>query len=130
MGIEPYQVTSSVSAVLNQRLVRRLCTACRRKNSDPRLRREASGTFEPAGCAECFGTGFKGRILIAEMIRLDSRLRKAILTKPDGDELAKILDDAGHKNMFEQGKVLVSEGLTTQQELQNVCAAAADELKQ
>jgi type II secretory ATPase GspE/PulE/Tfp pilus assembly ATPase PilB-like protein len=122
MGIEPYQVTSSVSAVLNQRLVRRLCTACRRKTGD--------GTFEPAGCTECFGTGFKGRILVAEMVRLDSRLRKAILTKADGDELAKILGDAGHKTMLEQGKFLVSEGLTTQQELQNVCGAAADELKQ
>ena len=43
MGIEPYQVTSSISAVLNQRLVRRLCPACRRKTGD--------GMFEPTGCA-------------------------------------------------------------------------------
>ena len=42
MGIEPYQVTSSISAVLNQRLVRRLCPACRRKTGD--------GMFEPTGC--------------------------------------------------------------------------------
>ena len=60
------------------------------------------------------------------MVQLDSHLRKAILTKADGDELGKILGDAGHRNMLEQGGRIVAEGLTTQQELQNVCGAVAD----
>ena len=118
MGIEPYQVTSSVSAVLNQRLVRRLCGKCKK--------RTASGNCEPVGCDECFGTGFKGRMLIAELVRLDSQLRKAILARTDTDELEKVLTNKGHTGMVEDGRRLVAEGLTTQDELDKVCGSAGD----
>jgi type II secretory ATPase GspE/PulE/Tfp pilus assembly ATPase PilB-like protein len=114
MGIEPYQVTSSVSAVLNQRLVRRLCNKCKRKV-------EETGSFEPVGCSDCFNTGYKGRVLIAEMVQLDSQLRKAILNKADLDELENILRDKGHTNMLADGGRLVSEGVTTREELNKVC---------
>jgi len=116
MGIEPYQVTSSVSAVLNQRLVRRLCEKCKRKTD--------TDVFEPVGCDECFKTGFKGRILIAELVRLDSSLRKAILAKTDTDELEKILGEKGHTAMLDDGLRLIKEGLTTRDELDKVCGPA------
>ena len=115
MGIEPYQVTSSVSAVLNQRLIRKLCKKCKRKI------KSAKGGFEAAGCDDCFNTGFKGRVLIAEMVQLDGQLRKAILAKSDLDELEAILKSKGHTNMLEDGGRLVSEGITTQDELNKVC---------
>ncbi len=115
MGIEPYQVTSSISAILNQRLVRKLCNACKRKTD--------TGEFEPVGCDECFGTGFKGRMLIAEMVRLDSRLRKAILAKTDSDELSGIINVKGHTSMLEDGRRLVAKGLTSQDEIDKVCPA-------
>jgi type II secretory ATPase GspE/PulE/Tfp pilus assembly ATPase PilB-like protein len=115
MGIEPYQVTSSVSAVLNQRLIRKLCKKCKRKI------KSAKGGFEAAGCDDCFNTGFKGRVLIAEMVQLDGQLRKAILAKSDLDELETILKSKGHTNMLEDGERLVSEGITTQEELNKVC---------
>ncbi|MEJ2704441.1 MAG: GspE/PulE family protein, partial [Sedimentisphaerales bacterium] len=117
MGIEPYQVTSSVSAVLNQRLVRRLCSKCKRKV-------EETGSFEAVGCGDCFNTGYKGRVLIAEMVQLDSQLRKAILNKADLDELENILRDKGHTTMLADGERLVSEGVTTQEELNKVCGIA------
>ena len=113
MGIEPYQVTSSISAVLNQRLVRKLCKRCKRKVE--------TGVFEAVGCDDCFNTGFKGRVLIAEMVQLDGRLRKAILAKSDLDELEAILKSKGHTNMLEDGKRLVNDGITTQDELNKVC---------
>jgi general secretion pathway protein E len=118
MGIEPYQVTSSISAVLNQRLVRRLCDTCKKPLDD--------GTFEQAGCDKCLGTGFKGRMLIAEMVQLDSKLRKAILAKTDSDELENILSGKGHTNMVEDGLRLVCAGLTTQVELDKVCGKGWD----
>ncbi len=118
MGIEPYQVTSSVSAVLNQRLVRRLCGKCKKQTT--------AGDCEPVGCDECFGTGFKGRMLIAELVRLDSQLRKAILARTDTDELEKVLTNKGHTGMVEDGRRLVAEGLTTQDELDKVCGSAGD----
>jgi general secretion pathway protein E len=115
MGIEPYQVTSSVSAVLNQRLVRRLCAKCKKKSHS------AGAEFEAAGCDDCFNTGFKGRVLITEMVHLDGQLRKAILAKADLDQLEDILKNKGHTNMLEDGRRLVSEGVTTHEELNKVC---------
>jgi general secretion pathway protein E len=118
MGIEPYQVTSSISAVLNQRLVRRLCSKCKKQT--------AAGDHESVGCDECFGTGFRGRMLIAELVRLDSPLRKAILARTDSDEIKKILSSKGHASMIEDGRRLVADGLTTQDELDKVCGSARD----
>ena len=114
MGIEPYQVTSSVSAVLNQRLVRKLCEQCKRKI-------EKTGLFEAAGCDACFNTGYKGRVLMAEMVQLDSHLRKAILAKADLEELEALLMCKGHTSMLADGERLVSGGITTQEELNMVC---------
>ena len=120
MGIEPYQVTSSVSAVLNQRLVRKLCQKCKKKDGQ-------SGLYEPAGCDACFGTGFRGRVLTAEMVQLDGQLRKAILAKADIEELEALLMSRGHTNIFADGQRLISDGVTTQQELNKVCGIISDE---
>jgi type II secretory ATPase GspE/PulE/Tfp pilus assembly ATPase PilB-like protein len=114
MGIEPYQVTSSISAILNQRLVRKLCEKCKRTD-------EKTNLPKAVGCEDCFNTGYKGRVLIAEMAELDSQLRKAILAKADLDELEKLLESKGHANMLADGRRLVNEGITTQEELNKVC---------
>jgi type II secretory ATPase GspE/PulE/Tfp pilus assembly ATPase PilB-like protein len=119
MGIEPYQVTSSVSAVLNQRLVRKLCKKCKKKIGK-------SGLFEAVGCEDCFNTGYKGRMLIAEMVQLDSQLRKAILTKADLEELEALLMCKGHTSMLSDGERLVSDGITTREELNRVCGIVSD----
>lgn len=119
MGIEPYQVTSSICAVLNQRLVRKLCKKCGRENSQ-------AGLYEAAGCDDCLHTGYKGRVLIAEMVQLDGQLRKAILAKADLDELEGILESKGHTNMLQDGQRLVSQGVTTQEELYKVCGIFAE----
>jgi len=118
MGIEPYQVTSSVSAVLNQRLVRKLCEKCKRKS-------EEADSYKSIGCDECFNTGYKGRILIAEIVQLDSELRKAILAKADLEELEALLMSKGHANMLTDGRRLVDDGITTQEELNKVCGFSA-----
>ena len=114
MGIEPYQVTSSVTAVLNQRLLRRLCCRCKGPCDQP-------GRMRPVGCGECFRTGFRGRALVAEMVELDGQLRKAILAKADLDELQCILESRGHMSMRQDGARLVSRGVTSQDELDAIC---------
>ena len=120
MGIEPYQVTSSISAVLNQRLVRKLCKKCKRKI-------EKTGLSEAVGCDACFNTGYKGRVLTAEMVQLDSQLRKAILAKADLEELEALLMCKGHTSMLADGERLISEGITTQEELNKVCGIVSDD---
>jgi len=119
MGIEPYQVTSSISAVLNQRLVRRLCSKCKQKIDE-------TGSFKATGCDYCLNTGYKGRFLIAEMVQLDSQLRKAVLAKADLDELENILKGRGHTTMLADGQRIVNEGITTEDELNQVCGIAPD----
>ena len=114
MQIEPYQVTSSISGVLNQRLVRRLCENCKKQVDD-------TTHFQAAGCEECLDTGYSGRVLISEMIMMDGELRKAILEKSDIDQLDAILKNRGHMNMAHDGQRLVAKGITTQQEVQTVC---------
>ena len=117
MGIEPYQVTSSVSAVVNQRLLRKLCPDCKQLDKN-------TGSYASGQCDQCFHTGFKGRVLIAEMIQLDSQLRKAILAKADLEELERILASQGHQNLRRDGERLIQAGITTQQELDKVCGQA------
>jgi general secretion pathway protein E len=113
MGIEPYQVTSGISAVLNQRLVRRLCTECRRQ--------EADGTYQAAGCEKCHDTGYHGRVLLAEMVELDGQLRGAILKRSDMDSLEELLASRGHMNLIHDGRRLVNQGVTSADEIQRVC---------
>jgi type II secretory ATPase GspE/PulE/Tfp pilus assembly ATPase PilB-like protein len=114
MGIEPYQVTSSVCAILNQRLVRNLCGKCKKQN-------EKTGFFEAVGCKNCLDTGYKGRALISEIVELNSELRKAIAQKTDLEKLETLLKEQGHTNMLTDGKRLVSEAVTTVDELNRVC---------
>ena len=73
------------------------------------------------GCEACFNTGFKGRALIAEIIYLDSPVRKAILGKADLGEIEQILEDKGHTTMLQDGVRLVEQGVTTREELEKVC---------
>lgn len=107
MGVEPYQVTSSVAAVLNQRLIRRLCEHCKTHAS------------EPVGCDHCFGTGYHQRLLLAEAIGLDNPLRQALLAKTDLDSLEALLAARGHRSLWQHGQDLVEEGQTSLMELKH-----------
>jgi len=114
MGIEPYQITSSVTAILNQRLVRKLCDKCKKQNQE-------TESFEAVGCEDCLDTGYKGRVLISEIVELDSELRKAIAEKTDLERLDALLKSKGHTTMLTDGKRLVRGGITTIDELNRVC---------
>jgi len=109
MGIEPYQLTSSLWGLVNQRLVRRLCPACKQARGE--------GTYGPVGCPQCLGTGFRGRVLLAEAIQMDSRLRKAVLERADTEQLQSILAGQGHVGIIEHARQLVANGDTCHQEL-------------
>ena len=117
MGIEPYQVTSSVAAVLNQRLVRKLCEKCKQRS-------ETTGLFDAAGCDDCLNTGYKGRVLIAEIVQMNGQLRRAILAKADADQIDGILKESGHTSIREDGRRLIDQGITTQEELNKACGIA------
>jgi type II secretory ATPase GspE/PulE/Tfp pilus assembly ATPase PilB-like protein len=115
MGIPPYQVTSSVAGIVNQRLVRRLCDHCK----DPE-------TATATGCSHCFQTGYKGRLLLAELLVLSPAIRQAILERNDTQVIEGLLAKEGHQSLLSRGRHLVARGLTSQQEVQRVCGAWSD----
>ncbi len=113
MQIEPYQITSSVTAVLNQRLLRRLCDKCKILN-------EQTQYYQPVGCEKCLQTGYRGRTLVAEMLELDGQIRQAVLEKADLEELENILSSRGHMNLRQDGMRLVKGGVTSLEELKGL----------
>jgi general secretion pathway protein E len=121
MRIEPFLLASTLRAVVAQRLVRRLCPSCRRpvqaEGSVSALLGFDPGTviYEPIGCEECNGTGFKGRIGVFEAIRVDETIRRLI---NDGGDESIIARHAflNAPNLGSAARKLVREGLTTPEE--------------
>lgn len=112
MGIEPYQVTSSISAIISQRLARRLCDDCKTQNEDE--------TFEAVGCERCLHTGYVGRILLAEAVPLDRTVRQAVLNRTDLQDLELLLSAQGRDTMAIHAERLVRQGETSQSEVARV----------
>ena len=102
MGVEPYLLTSGLRAILNQRLVRRLCPAC------------------SAGCEACAGTGYKGRLLLAELLTLDASLRQAILARSDTATLEAVVNRPGRQTLRQAAEKAVADGRTTAAEIERV----------
>lgn len=121
MRIEPFLLASTLRAVLAQRLVRRLCTECRKPEIASAAARSALGipegtvVYEPVGCASCSSTGFKGRIGVFEAIRVDEPIRRLI---HDGGDEAAIARHAFRRggDLNAAARALVVQGLTTPEE--------------
>ncbi len=130
MGVEAYQFVSALNCVLAQRLVRVICSHCRRpiKVSRPAARgiRAGSGArahpdvFRGIGCIECNGTGYKGRMAICELLDLTDRIREMILEKRPTSEIKKAARDEGMRFLRESAVERVLEGLTTLREINKV----------
>jgi type IV pilus assembly protein PilB len=96
MGCEPYLVASTLTAAFAQRLVRRLCEACRTTRPATAdefgllgLGEDATVELsEPGGCPRCQGTGYRGRTAVFEGIEVDGAIRRAILDRPDEEHIA------------------------------------------
>ena len=114
MGVEPYLLTSGLKGILNQRLVRRVCGACRKEIAGQ------PGTFEATGCSQCAGTGYHGRLLLAELLIPDAALRQAILAKSDTTQLESIAHRAGGWTLASQAAHAIAQGWTTRGEIERV----------
>jgi general secretion pathway protein E len=121
MGVEDYLITSSVVAVLAQRLVRLICTNCR---VEAEKRFTPTGdqiqTYKGAGCERCFGSGYKGRFGIFELMELKDDIRRLIMEKADASKLTSVARGHGMRNLREDGWLKVSQGVTTAEEVLRV----------
>jgi type IV pilus assembly protein PilB len=130
MGVEAYQFVSALNCVLAQRLVRNICTHCKRpvkigaamlEESGLPLTLEHSHTFyEGIGCIECGGTGYKGRTAICELLDLSDHIRELILAKRPTSEIKKAAREEGMRFLRESAVERVMQGTTTMREINKV----------
>ena len=126
MGIEPYILRSGLLAVLNQRLLRRLCSCARESaDEDARLGLKVDRVFQSVGCEKCRGTGYFGRLLIVEMlVVMHTELGRAVLARADTAELESLALQAGMIGRLSRAWQAVDAGLTTPAEVRRVMGFA------
>jgi general secretion pathway protein E len=121
MGVENYLMTSSLVAVLAQRLVRLICNECRRPAGTALTPEGLTiDVFRGAGCEHCFKTGFRGRVGIFELMELNEDLRAAIMRNEDASKITAIARGQGMRNLREDGWMKVARGVTTAEEVTRV----------
>jgi len=127
MGVEPFLVASSVTAVIAQRLVRTICERCKESYTPPPEFLEEPGLtdlgnpvlYRGKGCPVCRNTGYKGRTGIFEILTINDEIRELIMTKPSFDIILKAAQRAGMRTMKEdaiskalKGVIALEEALT------------------
>jgi type IV pilus assembly protein PilB len=127
MGIEPFLVATSVNLIQAQRLIRRICSACKTQHSMPPEAlievgvspEEASTlkTFKGAGCSTCNNTGYKGRIGLYEVMEITDEIRELILIGASALELRKKAIEDGMITLRESGMHKIRAGVTTLEEV-------------
>ena len=126
MNIEPFVISTSLLAVIAQRLARKICSKCKESYTPseeelsyyPQLKDLKNPTFyRGKGCVKCKHTGYKGRIGIFEVLEVNEEVNQLILQKALSVELEKA---AGMKSMLEDGIEKVLKGVTSLDEIRRV----------
>ena len=128
MGVEDYLVTSTVVGIQAQRLVRRLCPACREPyEALPELVRQidpqAQGPmtlYRPKGCKQCNGQGYRGRMGVLEVLQMTDEVRRLVLQHAESQEIHKAAVAAGMRSMYQDGVTKARQGVTTLEEVVRV----------
>ena len=125
MGVESYLLADSVKGIIAQRLVRRLCPACKREHllteeekafmNIPAFR--PVKIYEPCGCEKCANTGYKGRIGIYEIMTITPKIKSLISKGVDIEDINKAACDEGMYTLRQSAEKLVLEGVTSFQEM-------------
>lgn len=123
MGVEPYLLSSCIIGVLAQRLVRRICEDCKTSYTPNEKELQSVGLkltdlnepklYHGAGCQNCYGSGFKGRHGLYELMLVNHAIKKQIVSSPDAVELRKIAINTGMQSLLHHGSELVKNGITT-----------------
>jgi general secretion pathway protein E len=118
MGVENYLLTSSLVAVLAQRLVRVICPHCRQSAGEVTAPNgDRIQGFQGAGCEHCFGTGYHGRVGIFELMELNEELRSIIMRNEDASIITAAARRNGMRNLRDDGWDKVARGVTTSDEV-------------
>ncbi len=137
MGIEPYLLSSTILGVMAQRLVRKICSDCKvsYRPSDQELQNlglnrndlKNDQLFKGAGCNTCFGSGYKGRHGLYEIMTVDNAIKRQIVQSPDAGVLRQLALKQGMTSLIKHGAHLVKEGVSTVTEVLRVCRGAEEQ---
>ncbi|SNZ15888.1 GspE/PulE family protein [Hydrogenobacter hydrogenophilus] len=134
MGIEPFLVGSSVILIVAQRLVRKLCPACKVIDNTPKEALLRMGvlkdpseditiyTHKEGGCEVCNRTGYKGRTAVHEILEVDEEMRKLIIKGGTSEDIRDLAKSKGMRTLYEAGILKVRKGITSLQEVARVLA--------
>ncbi len=132
LGVEGFLLKSTLRAVIAQRLVRQLCDRCKVKRDirlidfadDPRLRalgfKLGEAIYEPKGCERCGGTGYRGRVGVFEVLKIDESVRGLINAQTDGNAIDRAAVQAGMTTMVDDGVAKCRAGITSASEVLRV----------
>ena len=129
IGVEPYLIATALRGVVSQRLVRRICPKCRESYEageeeirtlglDPQKKHVF---YHGKGCADCFNTGYRGRIGVFEILEIDHKLQRLIAAHADRDAIeTELKNNSSFETLRENAIELVEQGITTAEEIQRV----------
>lgn len=125
MGIPPYLVSSSIHGIISQRLVRLLCSRCKKSYEASSQEKtllhmsedEKVILHQAVGCSACNHTGYKGRMGVHEVVKINKELREAITQERSYDSLINIAKKNGMMSLLDNSKDLIVQGLTTIEEI-------------
>jgi type II secretory ATPase GspE/PulE/Tfp pilus assembly ATPase PilB-like protein len=129
LGVAPYSLNSSVTAVMAQRLVRRICPGCRRERGLTEHDRTDLGFVTPpanfkvyagTGCEKCGGSGYQGRTAIFEILEVTEAIRALVSKDASTDEIRKAARRSGMRTLHEAGLEAVVQGVTSPEEIARV----------
>jgi type IV pilus assembly protein PilB len=130
MGIEPYLVTSSINAILSQRLARKLCPECKEAYEPeeetlkllklPISKEECPVIHRAKGCNYCGGTGYFGRVGLFELMIITPQIARLALAKKTAEEIGKVAQEEGMTTLLQDGAEKVKNGLTSLEEILRV----------
>jgi type IV-A pilus assembly ATPase PilB len=132
LGCEPFLVATGVTAVIAQRLARRLCMKCREEVVEPTEVLSALGfahdpfdlpqIFKAVGCQACSNTGYRGRVALHEIMTMSDEIETLVVTRATGNEIRQTALAQGMVSLRDDGWSKVSQGLTTIEEVLRVSA--------
>lgn len=131
MGVEPFLLSSSLAAVMAQRLARRLCKKCKRQDTATEVELKMMGVphmpgtplptvWRPVGCRECANTGYSGRVAIQQVMGVDAKIEDLIARGATSLEIEKIARENGMTSLREDGWQKALQGITSVDEVLRV----------
>lgn len=128
IGVKPTILSTNIAGIIAQRLVRKLCTHCRKPHPAEAFERQLLGVdadselelYEPEGCERCTFSGYKGRLAIMETVRFDNEMDDMLLQQASYKELQAVVERKGYLSLAEAGIRRVIRGETSIEELGRV----------